>query len=87
MNYYFIWVAISSIILFILYAYDKAQAKGKGSRIPEVTLHWLALLGGWPGGWLGRATFRHKTRKSVFTLVLVLATAIHVFIWYWFLFR
>ncbi|MOA42630.1 hypothetical protein D3C78_1646950 [compost metagenome] len=35
-------------------------------RTPERTLHWLALLGGWPGAMLAQYWFRHKSTKPAF---------------------
>ena len=83
---YGIWIAAASIITFILYGFDKAQSKTEGWRIPEAYLHGLALAGGFPGGWAGRAIFRHKTRKGFFVLVLVLSTMIHLGLGYWLVF-
>ena len=45
--------------------------------MPESTLHGLALLGGFVGGWVGRHALRHKTRKPIFALVLGFATVGH----------
>jgi len=77
-GFYWIWLVALSIIIFLLYGYDKGQAKLGGLRVPEIVLHQLALLGGFPGGWLGRAVFRHKTRKVVFTVVLIISTLLHL---------
>ena len=49
-----------------LYAWDKHAARRGTRRVPEARLHLLALLGGWPGAWLGQRLFRHKTRKAAF---------------------
>lgn len=76
-----IWYGLLSVLLFGLYGLDKAQAVAEGRRIPEKTLHQLALLGGFPGGLLGRTIFRHKTRKPVFILVLLGSVAIHLILW------
>ena len=84
---YFIWLAAASIITFIFYVYDKAQAKRNSRRVPEKYLHWLALLGGFPGGWLGRYLFRHKTRKGMFLLILVISTIIHLALAGWLIFK
>jgi uncharacterized membrane protein YsdA (DUF1294 family) len=86
-RYYWIWLAAASIITFILYGLDKAQSRNGGRRIPEAVLYWLALLGGFPGGWTGRSVFRHKTRKGFFIFVLTFSTAIHVGLIYWLFFR
>ena len=87
LHLYWIWLATASVITFLLYGFDKAQSKSSGRRIPEVVLHWLALLGGFPGGWAGRSVFRHKTRKASFVFVLALSTAIHLGLWYWLFIR
>jgi uncharacterized membrane protein YsdA (DUF1294 family) len=65
---YFIWLATASGITFLLYGFDKARSKNGGWRVPEVVLHGLALLGGFPGGWAGRSVFRHKTKKDFLCL-------------------
>lgn len=84
---YFVWLVTSSLILFLLYGFDKSQARSQGSRVPESLLHSLALLGGFAGGWLGRAVFRHKTRKRIFTLVLLISTLLYLGLTAWILLR
>jgi len=80
---YVIWLAIASAVTFGVYGYDKAQARSGGWRVPEKTLHGLALVGGFPGGWAGRALFRHKTRKGFFAFVLIVSTLAHAGLVYW----
>lgn len=75
-----------SIITFVLYGFDKAQARRGGRRIREATLHLLALSGGFPGGWAGRSVFRHKTQKDFFLFVLIISTVIHLGLLYWLIF-
>jgi len=69
---YLIWLIAASLITFILYGFDKSQSKRKGRRVPEYTLHVLALAGGFMGGWAGRSLFHHKTKKGIFLFVLFL---------------
>lgn len=83
---YGIWLAAASAVTFLLYGFDKARAKAGGWRVPEIILHWLALSGGFPGGWAGRSVFRHKTRKGFFVFVLAVSTLIHLGLAYWLLF-
>jgi uncharacterized membrane protein YsdA (DUF1294 family) len=85
-NFYWVWLISSSLALFFLYGFDKAQAKSGGYRVPEIVLHSLAVAGGFTGGWLGRSIFHHKTRKPVFTVVLAAATILNlVLIGWWYL--
>lgn len=84
---YLIWLSAVSLIVFVLYGYDKTQAKRNGRRVPEKHFHWLTLLGGFPGGWLGRSLFRHKTRKRSFVLILVLSTILHLALAGWLFFK
>jgi uncharacterized membrane protein YsdA (DUF1294 family) len=84
---YWIWLAAASIITFLLYGCDKFLSKSGGWRVPEVVLHGLALSGGFPGGWLGRSLFRHKTKKWFFLFILIISTLIHLALIYWLFFR
>lgn len=52
---------------FAAFAFDKALARRGAWRVRESTLLTLALLGGTPGAYAGRAVFRHKTRKQPFS--------------------
>jgi uncharacterized membrane protein YsdA (DUF1294 family) len=85
--FYGIWLAALSIITFLVYGFDKARASRNGWRVPEATLHILALAGGFPGGWAGRRVFRHKTQKGFFVFVLAVSTLIHLGLVYFLLSR
>jgi uncharacterized membrane protein YsdA (DUF1294 family)/cold shock CspA family protein len=68
-----LWVAglyaVLSAATFIAYAADKSAASRGAWRIPENTLHMLALAGGWPGALLAQQFLRHKTTKQPFRQV------------------
>jgi uncharacterized membrane protein YsdA (DUF1294 family) len=68
------WLVGWSIPAFTMYGIDKRQAQAGGWRVPEAVLHSLALVGGVVGAWAGRALFHHKTQKTSFTVVLVVAS-------------
>ena len=86
-HFYLLWLALASVITFILYGFDKARAKSHGWRVPEAVLHLWALAGGFVGGWVGRSVFRHKTKKGVFVFVLAVSTLIHIGVGWWVVFR
>jgi uncharacterized membrane protein YsdA (DUF1294 family) len=79
------WVALASNVDLVLCVWDKRQARGGRSRVPERVLLGLALLGGSPGLVLGMLLARHKTRKASFLLVLALVLAAQGALLWWFL--
>ena len=83
---YPVWVVVMSVVAFLMYGWDKRQAKTKGWRVSEKQLHTLAFLGGWPGAMLGRNYFRHKTQKNEFKIVTWLAAGLHtvLIVWYFY---
>jgi len=72
------WYVVLSIGTFMLYGWDKVSASGGHRRTPERTLNGLALLGGWPGGWIAQYAWRHKSRKTSFQVEFWLATLVNV---------
>ena len=72
-------------ITFLMYGWDKRQAKNDGWRVPKKRLHVLTLLGGWPGAMLGQSYFRHKTQQNEFKVMTWLAAGLHVALISWYL--
>ncbi|KAF2467410.1 DUF1294-domain-containing protein [Lindgomyces ingoldianus] len=64
-----LYTCVMSVATFLLYGYDKMQARNLEWRVKEATLHTMALLGGWPGALVGQLYFQHKTKKTSFQLV------------------
>jgi uncharacterized membrane protein YsdA (DUF1294 family)/cold shock CspA family protein len=60
---------LGSAVAFIAYAFDKSAAKNNRWRTPESTLHFYALLGGWPGALAAQSILRHKSKKQSFQIV------------------
>lgn len=77
-----VWVAVLyglvSAVTLVVYAFDKARAGTTARRVPERTLHLLALAGGWPGALLAQQELRHKTRKVRFQILFWLTIVAHV---------
>lgn len=73
--------AAMSIAAFAAFAVDKRAARLGRRRIPERTLHFLELLGGWPGALLAMRLVRHKRRKGSYVAALALIIALHAAAW------
>lgn len=67
-----------SVATTLTYWWDKRRAERGGRRVPELTLHLLAFLGGWPGAWWAQRRLRHKTRKVPFQVAFWLLVAAHL---------
>ena len=66
-----------SVFAFFAYRSDKRRAEAGEWRIPESTLHFVALIGGWPGAFLAQRKFRHKTSKTSFQFVFWVVVLTH----------
>ncbi|MDO6568842.1 cold shock and DUF1294 domain-containing protein [Alteromonas sp. 1_MG-2023] len=75
--------ATVSFITFLTYAFDKSAARNNRRRVPESRLHFLSLLGGWPGAYLAQRKLRHKSVKIAFKQVFWVTVAVNLsaFIW------
>jgi uncharacterized membrane protein YsdA (DUF1294 family)/cold shock CspA family protein len=78
-----LWYLGWSGVLFLVYGWDKTAAEGGHWRTKEATLNSLALIGGWPGGWIAQQAFRHKSRKLSFQIEFWIAVAINVVALVW----
>jgi uncharacterized membrane protein YsdA (DUF1294 family) len=74
-----------SLVTFAYYGIDKWLSKAHRfrARVPELILNLLAVFGGAPGAWLGRALFRHKTnlrRHWLMFAILVASSLLEVYV-------
>jgi uncharacterized membrane protein YsdA (DUF1294 family) len=58
-----IYILIINFVSGFFFVYDKRAARKNKSRIPEITLHTLELMGGVFTNILLMYTIRHKNRK------------------------
>lgn len=60
------YLILVNLATFWAFAWDKGAAVRGGRRVAERSLLMLAAAGGTVGAFVGRALFRHKTRKQPF---------------------
>lgn len=68
----------ASLLTFLLYWRDKSKANRYEWRIPEKTLHWFSLLGGWPGALLAQRQLHHKSRKQSFQRMFIVTVLLNL---------
>ena len=68
MEYFFYCLLVINILTFLIYGLDKLLAKLHSWRVPEITLLFLAAIGGTVGAYLAMQCFRHKTLHWKFKL-------------------
>ncbi|MBR4468984.1 MAG: DUF1294 domain-containing protein [Bacteroidales bacterium] len=71
-----LYLLLINLLGFVLYGLDKAKSKGRGRRIPERVLLWVARQGGGVGCWMGMMLFRHKTKHDRFMALVPLWTVL-----------
>ena len=60
------YLLIVNVLAFIIYGFDKYQARKAGRRIPEATLLIWAGIGGSIRAWMGMKLWHHKTLHKKF---------------------
>lgn len=71
------YVGFASVVGFLVHWHDKRRAESGGWRTPEATLHWVELLGGWPGAFLAQHALRHKVSKTRYQVNFWAIVAFH----------
>lgn len=71
---------LPSLLAYLLYADDKGRSRAKAWRISEKNLHWISMLGGWPGAFLAQRRLRHKTAKVGFQGVFWMTVLLHEYV-------
>lgn len=82
-NLILIYLAVITVVTFLVYGIDKWKAQHKRWRIPESVLLGLAAIGGSVGAWLGMKVWRHKTqhKKFQYGVPAILAAQVAVVVW------
>ena len=78
-----LYLAVITVLTFLVYGIDKWKAQHKLWRIPESVLLGLAAIGGSVGAWLGMQVWHHKTqhKKFQYGVPAILAAQVAAVIW------
>jgi uncharacterized membrane protein YsdA (DUF1294 family)/cold shock CspA family protein len=74
---------VTSFITLMFYWKDKSAARNGEWRTPESTLHFLALVGGWPGVLVVQAILCYKSKKASFRFVYFVTVFLNVMALLW----
>lgn len=77
------YIAILSLMAFIMMKIDKRQAQKRGQRIPEKNLWRVALFGGGIGAYMGMMAFRHKTKHTNFRIGFLMLALLQTALLVW----
>ncbi len=72
------WYLAVSTICFVTYGFDKSAARAGRRRVSEGRLHFVSIIGGWPGAILAQQVFRHKSRKREFQIVFWITVSLNL---------
>ncbi len=78
-----VYVVISSITFFVYY-FDKTSAMRHEQRVPEIALHALECIGGWPGALIAQYYYRHKIKKFSYLAMYWVLVIVNVGVLIWF---
>lgn len=82
LEYVLTYFACINIISFIVFFLDKEKAKKDKWRIQERTLHTLSFMGGVVGSIGAMILFHHKTKKTLFVAITIIALLFNIFVYY-----
>lgn len=78
---YLAYLVVMSIVTFLVFYGDKTNARSRGPRTRERTLHLMSLAGGAFGGLLAMVIFDHKTKKRRFWVVQIAGILLHTLLY------
>lgn len=78
MRYLPVYLLLINALGLLLMRIDKKNAVHRRWRIPELALLTVAAIGGGLGSLAGMYLFRHKTRKTRFTVGLPILIVLHI---------
>ena len=77
-NLILVYLAVITVVTFLVYGIDKWKAQHKRWRIPESVLLGLAAIGGSIGAWLGMQVWHHKTQHKKFMIGIPVIMAVQI---------
>lgn len=80
MRYLLVYLLSVNIVAFMMYYVDKMKAIHHQYRISEMTLLFIAFIGGSFGAMIAMHVFHHKTQKFKFRFLIPLLCILDLFL-------
>src|SRR5450432_2126626 len=78
-RFVFGYAILISVVTYLFYRHDKKRAQSGGWRTSESNLHFVELIGGWPGAFLAQSIVHHKNSKLSYQVIFWMIVALHEF--------
>ena len=72
------WLLLANMLTLVIYGVDKMAARKDWRRVPEATLLFFGVVGGWIGAMVGQQVFRHKTQKQPFKSYFFISVVVSI---------
>lgn len=72
------WLLLANMLTLVIYGVDKMAARKDWRRVPEATLLFFGVVGGWIGAMVGQQVFRHKTQKQPFKTYFMISVIVSI---------
>ena len=72
------WLLLANLLTLVIYGVDKMAARKDWRRVPEATLLFFGVVGGWVGAMVGQQVFRHKTQKQPFKSYFFISVVVSI---------
>lgn len=72
------WLLLANLLTLVIYGVDKMAARKDWRRVPEATLLFFGVVGGWVGAMVGQQVFRHKTQKQPFKTYFMISVIVSI---------
>ncbi|PMJ97612.1 DUF1294 domain-containing protein [Vibrio sp. 10N.261.55.A7] len=78
-----LYYALVSTVTYVFYLYDSSAMVDGQTRVPELLLHLLAIMGGWIGATIAQGTLRREPSSFSYQWGFWISVAINISVYAW----